>query len=90
MWELHERNVATMPPPKENNDNLRRVYSYAECQPIFTIKSASAQLGLSYNSVASHVGRLCDLGILEETTNAARNRIFAYADYIAILKEGIE
>jgi len=34
--------------------------------------------------------RLVDLGIAEEKTGGARNRVFAYRDYLAILAEGTE
>lgn len=34
--------------------------------------------------------RLVDLGIAEEITGGARNRVFAYKDYLAILAEGTE
>jgi len=34
--------------------------------------------------------RLIEMGIVEEKTGAARNRIFAYKDYLSILSEGTE
>ena len=45
-------------------------------------------LGVSYNTVSAAVKKLMELDILMETTNAARNRIFAYEKYLAILREG--
>ena len=41
----------------------------------------------SYNTVAAGVKKLVALGILQETTNASRNRVFAYEDYLAILRQ---
>ena len=35
-------------------------------------------------------GRLVALGIVEEKTGGARNRVFAYKGYLTILSEGTE
>ena len=32
-------------------------------------------------------GKLVHAGILKETTNAARNRVFAYEEYLEILRK---
>ena len=52
------------------------------------IKRSVAALGVSYNTAATAVKKLQELGILKETTNAARNRVFAYEDYLQILRQG--
>lgn len=88
LWRLRERNEALLPPSRRAKDNLRALFSYVEQHPIYAIGGAAKALGISYNSVASLTRKLADLGIVEETTNAARNRVFAYADYLAILREG--
>jgi len=31
--------------------------------------------------------KLVELGVLQETTNAARNRVFAYEKYLGILRK---
>ncbi len=47
------------------------------------------ELEVSYNTAATAVKKLVELGmgILEETTNAARNRVFAYEEYLEILRK---
>lgn len=85
---LHERNDALLPPSRRAKDNLRALFAYAEQHPIFTIKRAAQGLSLSYNSAATLTKRLEELGIVKETTNASRNRVFAYTDYLDILREG--
>ena len=52
------------------------------------IKNAAAALEVSYNTVSAAVKKLMELDILRETTNAARNRVFAYEKYLAILQDG--
>lgn len=85
--ELHNINVARLPESNRHPDNLRRLFDYLEQHPIIAINRTAADLDLSYNTVASAVKKLQALGILRETTNAARNRVFAYEDYLAILRQ---
>jgi Fic family protein len=86
--DLHENNVTRLPKPARSKDNVRAVFDYLEQHPIIDIKRTAAALGISYNTTATAVKKLQDLGILKETTNAARNRVFAYEDYLQILRQG--
>lgn len=85
---LHEESIAQLPKSNRSKDNVRIVFDYLEQHPIIDIKRTSLALGVSYNTVSSVVNKLIDLGILKETTNAARNRVFAYEAYLQILKRG--
>lgn len=87
---LHERNSSLLPPQRRAKDSVRSLFSYIEQHPIYAIGAASEALDVSYNSVASATKKLVDLGIVKEVTNAARNRVFAYEDYLGILREGTE
>ena len=71
-----------------SKDNLRALFDYVEQHPIIDIKRTAAELGISYNTAATAVRKLQELDILKETTNAARNRVFAYEDYLHILRQG--
>ena len=85
---LHDSNVARLPKPSRSKDNLKALFDYLEQHPIIDIKRTAADLGVSYNTTAAAVKKLQVLGILKETTNAARNRVFAYEDYLRILRQG--
>ena len=85
---LHDTNVAKLPKPVRSKDNLRALFDYVEQHPIIDIKRTAAELGISYNTAATAVRKLQELDILKETTNAARNRVFAYEDYLHILRQG--
>lgn len=85
---LHETNVARLPAPSRSKDNVRALFDYLEQYPIIDIKRTAAALGISYNTAATAIKKLQELGILKETTNAARNRVFAYEDYLQILRQG--
>ena len=84
---LHDTNVEKLPKTTRSKDNLRAVFDYIEQYPIIDIKRTAKDLEVSYNTVAAAVRKLVELGILQETTNAARNRVFAYEEYLAILRK---
>lgn len=84
---LHDRNVEKLPKTTRKKDNLRAVFDYIEQYPIIDIKRTAKELEVSYNTVSTAVKKLVELGILQETTNAARNRVFAYEEYLGILRK---
>ena len=85
--ELHDRNSGKLPITTRMNDNVRRLFDYIEQYPIIDIKRTAAALEVSYNTASAAVGKLVHVGILKETTNAARNRVFAYEEYLEILRK---
>ena len=76
-----------MPVTTRKHDNVRKVFDYIEQYPIIDIKRTAADLELSYNTISTVVKKLISVGILKETTNAARNRVFAYEEYLNILRK---
>ena len=84
---LHDRNIEKLPTTNRRSDNVRRVFDYIEQYPIVDIKRTAADLEVSYNTVSAAVVKLVQTGILRETTNAARNRVFAYEEYLNILRK---
>ena len=85
---LHERSLAALPPSRRAVDQPRRLFAYVEQHPIIDVRRTAQSLGVSYNTAASAVRKLVERGILQETTHAARNRVFAYQDYLDILRKG--
>ena len=85
--DLHDKNLEKLPKSTRSKDNLRAVFDYIEKYPIIDIKRTAKELDVSYNTAATAVKKLRKLGILQETTNAARNRVFAYEEYLAILRK---
>ena len=84
------RKEALLPPQRRARDSLHSLFSYVEQHPIYTIGAAREALDMSYNSAAAATKKLVDLGIVKEVTNAARNRVFVYEDYLGIIREGTE
>lgn len=84
---LHEQNVKKLPKTSRSNDNVRKLFDYIEQFPIIDIKKTSEAFGISYNTVSSAIKKLEQIGILKQTTNASRNRVFSYEDYLHILRK---
>ena len=84
---LHDENIALLGQPHRKKDNKRLVFDYLEQHPIIDIGKTANALGITYNTVSTIVYQLIDLGILKESTNASRNRIFIYEKYVEILRK---
>lgn len=84
---LHDKNIALLPKTNRKKDNVRILFDYIEKYPIIDIRHTSQELDVSFNTVSNAIRKLQELGILTETTNSARNKVFAYSEYLDILKK---
>jgi Fic family protein len=67
-----------------------RLHDVAVRDVVFTIPEASRRLSLSEVTIGKAAGHLERLEIVREATGRARNRIYVYTDYLAILQEGTQ
>jgi Fic family protein len=65
-----------------------RLLAHLEAHPIIEIQKTAAELRISFKTISDAVRRLCEAKILIQTSEARRNRAFAYEAYLKILKEG--
>jgi Fic family protein len=65
-----------------------RVFEALQKRPIIGVRAIEKGLGLTYPTVAGALTRMQGLGIVKELTGFSRNRVFAYAPYVALLSEG--
>lgn len=85
---LHNKNVAVISGMGRAAKNTMLVFDYLEANPIIEIGKTAESLGIAFNTASGAIRRLTDVGILKQTANASRNRIFAYEDYLDILRKG--
>lgn len=86
---LHEKNHQKVKLTKGREGiTLDKVFSYIKKSPIVDIGITSKKLELTYNTVAKAIETLVQMGIVVQTSNIRRNRIFAYEEYLKILREG--
>jgi Fic family protein len=69
-----------------------RIHELLQRYPMLSVNRALSLLPEppAFATANAAFKRLVDLGIAEEKTGGARNRVFAYRDYLAILAEGTE
>jgi Fic family protein len=69
---------------------VNALFLLLESTPIIDIKSASVKIGVTFKTCSSAINVLRSLGILEEVSNQERYQIFAYEEYLKILRKGTE
>lgn len=84
---LHDANIEKVSAMGRATKNARAVFDYLEQNPIIDIGKTAEELNLAFSTVSLAVNRLVDAEILIQTNNANRNRVFAYEDYLAILRK---
>lgn len=88
LMSLHKRNILMIQTLGRSAKTSLKVLAYLEANPIIEISRTAAALDVSFNTVAKAVEHLERIGILENTNNISRNRIFAYSSYLDILRKG--
>lgn len=84
---LHDANIEKINAMGRAAKNARAVFDYLEQNPIIDIGKTAEELNLAFSTVSLAINRLVDAGILIQTNNANRNRVFAYEEYLAILRK---
>ncbi|MCL2766539.1 MAG: Fic family protein [Peptococcaceae bacterium] len=85
---LREKNAILIRDMGRAAKTLNKLLAYLEESPIIEIRKTAATLGMSFNTISDAVNRLCTLGILIQSSGIRRNRSFAYAAYLEILRGG--
>ena len=85
---LHDKNVALISKMGRAAKTATLVFNYLEANPIIDIRKTAEALGVTFNTTSNAVSRLVNAGILVQTSNANRNRTFAYEEYLGILRKG--
>ena len=84
---LHQRNFEVVSNTGKASKTIIKVFNYLERSPIIDIKKTSSELKISFNAVSNAVNSLVELGILKQTENVRRSRVFAYEEYLSILRK---
>lgn len=84
---LHKKNTKIVRGTGKAAKTVLKVFKYLEGSPIIDIGKTSDELGISFNATSNAVNKLIQLGILKQTENVQRNRVFAYEDYLNILRK---
>ncbi|MGE4312898.1 MAG: Fic family protein [Pseudobdellovibrionaceae bacterium] len=67
-----------------------KIHSYLVKKPYLSLTKAAKELDISVPTITNTVAKLEEIGVLKELTGQARNRLFAYTNYLDILAAGTE
>lgn len=67
-----------------------KVHSYLVKKPYLSLTKAAKELDISVPTITNTVAKLEEIGVVKELTGQARNRLFAYTNYLDILAAGTE
>jgi Fic family protein len=70
--------------------SIKQVFEFMKRHPIIGISDISASLEMSPHTVTKALGRMTDLGIVQEITGKKRGKLFTYHKYLDVLSEGGE
>ena len=85
---LHNKNTAIIEGMGRAAKTALQLFAYLEANPIIEIQKTSDALGVTFKTTADSVRRLCELGILAQSSGERRNRTFSYVEYLNILRDG--
>lgn len=70
--------------------NALRIHDHLFCRPVISVAQSAALLGITFNGANRLILEMKKLGLLHELPVRQRPRLFAYAPYLDILREGTE
>ena len=85
---LHLKNIAKIEKLGRVSKTALNLFSYLEKNPIIDIQKTAMDLNVTFKTVSNSVDRLASLKILFQVEGQQRNRLFAYRDYLEVLKKG--
>lgn len=89
---LHEKSFAVLLTsiPKRQLENAGKLFTYLEANPIIDITKTAQQLDLVYNTTSRLVSAFVKFGLLKQSNTKNKNRVYAYEEYLEILRKGTE
>lgn len=87
MFEAHRQKIGGL---GRGAASALRVHELMQARPIVTIQTVSDSLNVSFPTAAAALEKLVAVGLVRETTGRKRGRIYAYAEYLAMLDRGTD
>jgi len=85
---LHSQNVAKIESLGRASQTALNLFLYLEKNPIIDTQKTAADLNITFKTAANSISKLASLRILSQIEGKQRNRLFAYMDYLNVLKKG--
>lgn len=72
------------------HQTILELFHYIEAHPIIDITQTSLALNKSFNTISTAIQWMVERNILKQIEGHMRYRMFAYVDYLNILKDGLD
>jgi len=72
------------------HQTILELFHYIEAHPIIDITQTSIALSKSFNTISTAIRWMVERNILKQIEGHMRYRMFAYVDYLNILKDGLD
>lgn len=72
------------------HQTILELFHYIEAHPIIDITQTSIALNKSFNTISTAIRWMVEQNILKQIEGHMRYRMFAYVDYLNILKDGLD
>lgn len=72
------------------HQTILELFHYIEAHPIIDITQTSIALNKSFNTISTAIRWMVEQNILKQVEGHMRYRMFAYVDYLNILKDGLD
>jgi len=79
---IREKNLKKIGDGGKTIKAIKKVYNVIEHKPIIDINTLADMVGISYNTSASALRFLSDLGIIRQSNMLERNRDYAYKEFL--------
>lgn len=90
LFALVSRDRSTVLAHPATTVSAARLFEELPRHPMVTLAGVTTLLGATKPTASKAVGALVSAGVLEETTGRRRDRVFSYARYLELLREGTE
>ena len=85
---LHLKNLAKVEKLGRVGKTALNLFLYLEKNPIIDIQKTAKDLNSTFKTIANSVNKLIALKILAQIEGKQRNRLFAYREYLDVLRKG--
>ena len=91
MLDLRDKNIRLCFSVKgKPHQTILELFHYIEAHPIIDITQTSIALNKSFNTISTAIRWMVEQNILKQIEGHMRYRMFAYVDYLNILKDGLD
>ncbi len=90
LFALVSRDRSTVLAHSATTVTAARLFEELPRHPMVTLAGVTRLLGATKPTASKAVGALVSAGVLEETTGRRRDRVFSYARYLDLLREGTD